>query len=368
MGIVDAGQGVMSRKLVNRPGRRILAVGLLLLQAAGVRAQEPVKPPEEGGALERFEFLQIRMAIPVRITLYAPDEPTANRASDRAYARFKELDRCMSDFDPDSELSRLCRDAVPGHPLPVSDDLFQVLTASADISRQSEGAFDVTVGPLTQLWRKVRRRGEFPPPDELQTARSKVGWQQIRLDPHRQTVEFGTRGMRLDLGGIAKGYAADEALEAMAAVGITSALIDAGGDVVAGDPPPGEAFWRIGIAPLESPAGRPNRFVQLANGAVATSGDASQHVEINGTRYSHIVDPQTGIGLTSLSSVTVLAPTGLAADSLASAVSVLGPQRGLELIEAIDGAEAYVVTGDGDDVPQVNVSAGFERFIAPRRE
>jgi FAD:protein FMN transferase len=240
-----------------------------------------------------------------------------------------------------------------------------VLTAAEKVSRQSGGAFDVTVGPLTELWRKVRRRRILPPDAELQAAQAKVGWQQVRLNPQRQSVEFQLAGMQLDLGGIAKGYAADQALEAMAALGVTIALIDAGGDIVAGDPPPGETAWQIGIAPLEDPRGRPDRFLQLANAAVATSGDASQHVEIGGVRFSHIVDPQTGLGLTTHSSVTVIAQDGTTADALASAVSVLGPQRGLELLEPLEGIEAYVVTQHADGQPLVHASSGLSRWFVP---
>lgn len=347
-----------------RPCLQILLVGLLLMRAGWASAQEQANPRDDARSLSRFEFLQIRMAIPVRITLYAPDEATANLASDRAYARFKQLDRCMSDYDPESELSLLCSGAVPGQPRPVSEDLFRVLHAAEQLSRQSAGAFDVTVGPLTQLWRKARRRRQLPPDDQLRAALARVGWRHVRLNPHKQTVELRVTGMKLDLGGIAKGYAADEALKAMADVGITSALIDAGGDVVAGDPPPGQTAWQIGIAPLEDPRGRPVRFLSLTNAAVATSGDASQHVEIDGVRYSHIVDPQTGMGVTTLSSVTVIAPDGMTADALASTLSVLGPQRGLELIETIDGVEAYVVTRDAAGVAQTHASSGLADHFA----
>jgi FAD:protein FMN transferase len=365
-GDVDVWSGLRSRGVQMRPCLQILLVGLLLMRVAPAAAQERSDPAEDSQSLSRFEFLQIRMAIPVRITLYAPDEATANLASDRAYGRFKQLDRCLSDYDPDSELSVLCREAVPSRPRPVSEDLFRVLSAAEQFSRLSEGAFDVTVGPLTQLWRKARRRRQLPLGDHLRTALEKVGWQHVRLEPHKQSVDLAVAGMKLDLGGIAKGYAADEALRAMADLGVTSALIDAGGDVVAGDPPPAQSSWQIGIAPLEDPRGRPDRSLKLANAAVATSGDASQHVEIDGVRYSHIVDPQTGMGLTTLSSVTVIAPDGMTADALASALSVLGPQRGLELIERIEGAEAYVVTRDAAGVTQTHSSSGLADHFAAR--
>ena len=148
--------------------------------------------------------------------------------------------------------------------------------------------------------------------------------------------------MRLDLGGIAKGYAADEALRVLCTRGIDRALVDAGGDVVIGDPPPGRIGWRIGIAPLEVD-GAPSRYLTLAQSAIATSGDAFQFVEIGGQRYSHIVDPRTGFGLNHRQSVTVRARDGITADSLATAVSVLGPEEGLQLIKATGGARALIV-------------------------
>ncbi|MGE4001886.1 MAG: FAD:protein FMN transferase, partial [Planctomycetaceae bacterium] len=173
-----------------------------------------------------------------------------------------------------------------------------------------------------------------------------VGYEQVQLDSLTQTVTLGQAGMRLDLGGIAKGYAADEALRVLQEHGIEHALIDAGGDIVTGQPPPGADGWRIGIAPLDAPDGDPQRFLRLGNAAVATSGDASQFVEIDGIRYSHIMDPRTGLGLTTRSSVTIVAPDGIAADSLASAVSVLGPERGLKLLRSIAGTDALIVVRD----------------------
>jgi thiamine biosynthesis lipoprotein len=149
--------------------------------------------------------------------------------------------------------------------------------------------------------------------------------------------------MRLDLGGIAKGFATDEALAALARNGIDRAMVNASGDMSLGAPPPGSEGWKIGIAPLDADE-PPSRFLRLERCGVATSGDLWQFVEINGRRYSHILDPRTGMGLTERSSVTVVAPDGITADSLASAVSVLGPDRGLLLAEETEGASALVVT------------------------
>ncbi|HEX5447299.1 MAG TPA: FAD:protein FMN transferase [Pirellulales bacterium] len=292
--------------------------------------------------LHRFQFQQTHMGAPVKITLYASDERSANQAAEAAFARFAQLDQIMSDYKPDSELSRLSGTAGSGQAVEVSDDLWNVLNRSRQVSEASEGAFDITVGPYVRLWRRARRSKEFPPEQRLAEARRAVGHQHLRLDGQRHTAQLLAPGMRLDLGGIAAGYAVDEALAVLAANGVKRALIDASGDIGAGDAPPGEQGWKIGIAPLD-PAGPPSRYVVLCNAAVTTSGDAFQHVVIGGRRYSHIVDPRTGLGLTEPSSVCVVAADCITADSLATAVSVMGPRRGLDLIERTPRAAALIV-------------------------
>lgn len=283
------------------------------------------------------------MGVSFRLVLYAPDEASANKAAQAALERVGYLNTLMSDYDSESELMRLCRNSSSGSPVRVSSELFFVLQRSLEMSRLSLGAFDITVGPAVRLWRRARRRHELPSTERLDAARQLVGYQMVRLDAQRQTVELAHPGMRLDLGGIAKGYAADEALKVLKSHGIGRAMIDASGDIVLGDPPPGEHGWRIGIAPLESPEAEPSRFLVLNNASVATSGDAFQHVEIDGVRYSHIIDPKTGLGLTRPASVTVIAADGITSDSLASAVNVLGPEKGLALVERHFGAAALFV-------------------------
>ena len=291
---------------------------------------------------ERFEFTQIQMGMNFRVVLYAPDEDSANAAASAAYARIKQLNALMSDYDPQSELMQLCRTAGLGKPVPVSRDLLAVLSQSQALSKKSNGAFDVTVGPIVKLWRKARRTRQFPAPDELAAARELVDYRNLRIDEQAGTVELLKRGMLLDLGGIAVGYAVDEALAVLKARGIQSALIDGSGDIGVSAPPPGQAGWRIGIAPLDADK-EPSRFLILKNAAVTTSGDAFQFVEFAGRRYSHIVDPQTGLGLVDHSSVTVIAANCTIADSSTKAVSVLGPLRGLKLIDETAGAAAIVV-------------------------
>ena len=312
---------------------------------------------------KRYSFQQKQMGVSFRITLYAPDKAAANIASRAAFLRIERLNGILSDYDANSEVSRLCRSSRPGKPVQVSRDLMFVLAQSLAVSQRSNGAFDVTVGHLTRLWRRTRRRKQMPKPDDLQQALQKTGYRFVRLDAKNGTVELLNSGMRIDFGGIAKGYAADEAMKVLRKHGITRAMVDGGGDIVVGDPPPGRKGWKIGIAGVKNPNGKPSRYLLLKNVAVATSGDAYQSVTIAGKRYSHILDPRTGLGLTTRSSVTVIAPNGTAADSLASAVSVLGTKRGLELIKRLKRTEVLIVhLRNGQAVVATSPGfAGFER-------
>jgi thiamine biosynthesis lipoprotein len=255
----------------------------------------------------------------------------------------RQLNGIFSDYDSDSEASRLSRNSGPGQPVALSEEMQFVLGRAIDLSRATDGAFDVTVGPTVKLWRKARRRMRLPNAKELAVAQQLVGFQSVRLNPGERTGELLKTGMKLDFGGIVQGYAADQALAVMRQYGIKRALIDASGDIVSGDPPPDRKHWIIGIGALTRPSERPARYIGLKNAAVATSGDAYQGVDINGVRYSHIVDPKTGIGLTKRSSVTVIAADGITVDGLSTAISVMGPARGMQLIENTPGAEALCV-------------------------
>jgi thiamine biosynthesis lipoprotein len=279
---------------------------------------------------QRFEFSQPHMGTQVRVIIYAPDATIASRASRAAFHRIAALDDTMSDYKTGSELVRLSRSAG-GPPVRVSRDLFRVLAQAQEIAQKTNGAFDVTAGPVVRLWRRARRRAEFPDAAELTSARELVSYKYLRLNPKARTVQLLKRGMRLDLGGIAKGYAADAALTVLKRYGIASALVAAGGDIAVSAPPPGEAGWNVGIAPLDSPAKPPARFLALQNAGVSTSGDAEQFVEIAGQRYSHILDPRTGQALTGHSSVTIVAPNATTSDAMATAFSVLGIDEAQEL-------------------------------------
>jgi thiamine biosynthesis lipoprotein len=311
-------------------------LGLAILWLGAVR-DLGAEPP-----LTRFAFTEPHMGTRFRILVYAPEEAVANKASKAAFARIAALDASMSDYQPASELMRLCAQAG-GPPTKVSDELFVVLERADQVSRLSEGAFDVTVGPIVRLWRRSRRTLRLPEPDKLAEARALVGYQNVKLDAHNHTVQLLKPGMQLDLGGIAKGYAADEALKVLAKHGITRALVAAGGDIAVNDPPPGQTGWDIAIAPLPGADKNAPRHLRLHHAAVSTSGDAEQYVEIDGKRYSHIVDPRTGLGLVGRMSATVVAPHGIISDSMTKVVAVLGPERGMKIIESVEGVSSRLV-------------------------
>lgn len=258
------------------------------------------------------------MGVRVEITLYAPDEVTATRAARAAYSRYAELEQIMSDYRPDSELMRLCAQAGTGR-VPVSEELFLVLSKAQEIAELTDGAFDVTASPVVRLWREARRTGEMPSQADRDAALKLVGWRRMTLDPRRQTIELALSGMLLDLGGIAKGYANDEALRTMKAHGIDSAMIQAGGDISVSGPPPGRLGWAVSVRGMRD-------TLYLTYAAVSTSGDTEQFVEIEGVRYSHIVDPRTGFGVSDRIQATVIAANGLTSDPLATAATIVDPK------------------------------------------
>jgi thiamine biosynthesis lipoprotein len=314
--------------------------------------------------LHRFEFVEQKMGAGFRVVLYAPDDATAQRAARACFARVDAANPVLSDYDPNSEISRLSQrtnDGPMAEPVKVSDDLFRVLSDSVAAAERSGGAFDVTVGPFIRLWRRSRDTGERPTPERIEKTRQSVGIHLLKLDPDAHTVQLLAPHMHVDVSGIAVGYVVDRCLEAMKAEGVDRALIDAAGDLVVGEAPPGEAGWRVAIQSLEKPneiAG----YVLLRNAAVSTSGDTYRYVELDGVRYSHILDPKTGLGLTTHTGATVIAPNCETADWMATACCVLGPDAALDLAARTPGT-AVRVTTRADGGMKVSESPAFRNFL-----
>jgi FAD:protein FMN transferase len=297
----------------------------------------------------RYEFAQVHMGMEVRLVVYSGEASVARAAAAAAFDRIRKLEDTMSDYRDESEVRRLAR--RPGEWVPVSPDLYAVMKDALELAETSEGAFDPTVGPLVALWRVARRTGRLPPAESLQTTRERVGWRLVELDSVRRAIRLAKPGMALDLGGIAKGYILDRALESIRSHGVTRALLIAGGDIVAGDPPPGREGWRI--ATEGAGEGLQSRAGAMANAALSTSGDSEQFVVIGGVRFSHVVDPRTGAALTNSLRAYVIARSGARADGLATTATVAN-RRELEALKARypDALiEAVTVTSDSNSTP-----------------
>ena len=283
------------------------------------------------------------------MVVLAPDKNIGADAVEAAFAELNAVNEMMSTYIPDSELSDLNRN---GHqePVKVSDDLFEVISTALKYSEMTNGAFDVTVKPLIELWKKAERENRKPTDEQIADARSKVGYEKIILDEANKTIKFAVEGMSIDLGAIAKGYAIDKAVNALKARGATSAMIDVGGDIRCfgeGTGKKGQTGWRIGLQDPKADAGL-LLVLKLKDRAVATSGDYRRYVVIEGQHYSHIFNPKAGISTTDLTSVSVIAETAMQADILATSISVMGAEKGLALIEPIENTEAILIPAGKD--------------------
>ncbi len=312
-------------------------------------------------AQQRFVFEEPHMGTKYRIILYAGDKDTAQKAARAAFARIAELNQIMSDYIDDSELMQLCKKAG-GPPVAVSEDLFKILVKADEVSKLTDGALDVSIAPVVRLWRRARRTGKLPNAEELKKALALVDYRKIKLDPNGRRVQLLLLGMLLDLGAIAKGYASDAAVQVLKKEGIRSALVAGGGDIAVSEPPPGKKGWKITVAGLQGEDDPQARQIWLKNMGVCTSGDLHQYVEIDGKRYSHVIDPKTGYGLVGRRSVTIIAPDGGTADALDTALSIVGPKRALEIIEKLDNVAGimYFETAKG---VEIHASKRFALYV-----
>ncbi len=331
---------------------------LLLVAGFACRTPEPAAP------LTRCEYSRPQMGVEFRIVLYAPDQARGDTAAAAAFARVAELNALLSDYEDASEVTRLSKSAGSGQAMPAGPDLWLVLDRAQRLAARTEGAFDVTVRPLVQVWRRARRQREMPSLEKLAAAREATGYRHLELDPRRRTARLLVPEMSLDLGGIAKGYAADEAMKVLRKHRINRALVAVAGDMVAGDPPPGKTGWRIEVPSLDAQSAPASQHVTLANAALSTSGDFFQRLELGGKRYSHIIDPRSGRPITDHSLVTVIAPDGITADSLATAISVLGPDAGLELVRRSPRVQARIHRQPAEKI-EILQSDGFGRWLEP---
>ncbi len=309
---------------------------------------------------------QLVMGTFARVVVVAKDATTAQECVRLALAEIKYVDELMSDYKSDSEISRVNKNAAE-EPVAVSESTFEVLQRSIEFSRLTDGAFDITVGPLVSLFRIAESTGTAPSEELLAITKSKVGFEKLKLDDTNRTVQFAVEGMRLDLGGIAKGYAVDKAIVAARQSGAIGAMVDLGGDIRCfGKPPKGKKQWLIGVqdpnAAIKGIGGGGILLtLKVADAAVATSGDYQQFVLVEGRRHSHIIDRKTGSSAEGLSSVTIIAEDVTDADALATAVSVMGAEKGLALIEKLPNTEAILITSQPE--PKIIKTSAAEKYI-----
>ena len=304
-------------------------------QAVGLPTPEALNAPTTASEpLQEYTFERIEMAMPVQITVWAESEDVAKTACKKAFHRVRELVAVFSDYDPSSEINRLLKGTV-GNPAKVSDELIDVLSFSERLSRKSQGAFDPTFGPVIHLWRQARKSQTLPDESAIKFTKQQSGFERLQINRSRREVTVLGDSMKLDFGGVAKGYIGDEVIRLLKIEGITRAKFRAGGDIVLGDAPPNLPGWRI-----EFESGQRRTSFQLSNCGVSTSGDRYQFVEIEGTRYSHVVDPRTGVGITTGRKAFVVAASGMQSDALATAGCAMNDSEFQDLLKR-ENAEGW---------------------------
>ena len=278
------------------------------------------------------------------VTIDAHDDPS--HAARAAFEEIRRIDRLLSTYKDDSEISEVNRQAS-SEPVPVGADFWNVISASRDFFELSEGRFDPTIYPLMRMWGFTRRQGRIPTDEELAEALPLVDFRKVALDEKTHAIAFEREGMSLDFGGIAKGYAVDRAMDALMEMGVKSAIIDAGGNFYALGIPGGRDRWRAGI---RHPLSSDDIIARLpvADRGVATSGDYERFFEIDGRKYCHIMNPRTGRPVEGMLSATVVAETAMQADALSTAVFVLDAEQGMRLIESLPNVEGILIVRDAD--------------------
>jgi thiamine biosynthesis lipoprotein len=294
-------------------------------------------------AAQLFSDSRPAMGTTFTVYLYSSDRQTATAAFDAAFEEIERIEEALSNYRSTSELSRINRLAAR-QPVTTDPEVFRLLQISFDYSRRSDGAFDITVGPLMRAWGFFRSGGHYPTDVELSRARASIGWAKVALDPARRTVKFLSPGMELDPGGIGKGYAVDQVVRVLRDAGITSALVDAGSSTLyALGAPPGKNGWKV-VVPTPGDRTHAISEVFLRDNSLSTSGSYEKFFRLEGHTYCHIMDPRTGSPVQGMLQTTVIAATGTDSDALSTAIFVLGPGAGRKLLESISGTSAIWIT------------------------
>lgn len=314
--------------------------------------------------LDRYTFHSNHMGTQFKIILYSDDEEMAENAASAIFEFVEEINGIMSNYIADSELNQLSRLSGSNEPMIVSEPLFEVLSASKVISKRTNGAFDVTIGPLSRAWRMTRMmpKPEIPDQKDLDELLQSVGYEYIQMNETDRSVNLEKEEMELDLGGIAKGYVAEKAMELLVDMGFPMALVDTGGDITLGDPPPGRDHWEVAVPMKKGENERGHIRLSIKNRTVTTSGDMFQFVVIDGNRYSHILDSSTGLGASRQLQATVISKSGMDADAYASALTLMDPEEAMELINSLEDTEAVIYMNQTDGVNEWK-SSGFDQYV-----
>lgn len=277
------------------------------------------------------------MGVDARLTVYAKDQKAAEDACRAAFERVAALDTIMSDYRINSELNLLCAQAG-GPAVKVSADLFAVFEKAQRLSGLTDGLFDISASPVIRLWRTARKSGTLPAPEALSAAKALVNYRWIHLDRKSRSVRLEKKGMQLDLGGIGKGYADDAAMNVLRKHGIRSAMIEMGGDILVSNAPPGRPGWAIDVP---NATGQKGPLI-LKNCAISSSGDTEQFVVIDGKKYSHVVNPRTGLGLSEGVQATVITRCAVDSDALSTAMTLVDEKERKRISSAYRGTKVYV--------------------------
>lgn len=288
--------------------------------------------------IRRFQFSERLMGTDVQITIDALEGDNPEPAAKAAFKEGNRLNKIFSDWDADSEVSRFSRSSQSDQSFKMSKELFEVLAYSQELAHKSKGAFDITIGPLSRLWRMARHQGKLPEKKKIEATIERTGFRKLVLQEEQISGKLLQRGMVLDMGGIAKGYIADRMLEVLKKNGFPRCLIDAGGDLTLGEPPRTQKGWRVQIGGISNSQIPP---LELSNCAIATSGDLEQFLQFEGKRYSHLIDPRNGYAIEGGSQVTIIAPNGIAADAHASTCLILGIQESRALLFSLGNFSFY---------------------------
>lgn len=313
--------------------------------------------------LQLVEYRQPAMGVELVIQAWTADYDAAVKAIGQAAQRVEQLEEILSDYREDSEVKLVSQSLMKATRVSVSDDLMDVLVRSRKMWEVGEGKFDVTIGPLSALWREARKSGKLPDPLAAKEALARIGFGHLTLDPENGTIELaaGKPVPQFDFGAIGKGYAADEALRVLRESGIPAALVELGGDLACGSPPPGRMGWRIALSSVDRELKNPDGnlvYAELSNCGIATSGDRHQFMEVDGVRYSHLIDPRSGEPLTCSRLVTAIAPSGADADALATIFSLTAPEDAIGKADSLEGVSVYV--------EEMDAAGNCRVFVSPR--